>query len=356
MAVFPEVALWYHGERSEQGTHRKLAMTEKPERGKRPEENGSEKESDAIQWEELDFDELLGEEEPEKDKQKRKDTTAGGAIVPDAEGDTAMGDEVEDIEDLLDVREEEAEAAPKAEPEALPEELSVDDLLDVEEPSKAEDAAETVAETPREIDIDALLADDLVASGEGPAEAGKPGASDTEGRSDVEELLADDFLAEEVPEGGVPASEEAAEAEPDNGEETAEAAPAPAQEKRGKGLKKLGKKSGALSKKERVARKAKPEKKERRLGKTRDEAAPKEPKPSAAGAGAITFVCSECYEELLLSPKYGQDIVTCPECLHVGKRPDDDFLRTVRMHKSGERRSFSIVSEAPGSSRWSFSG
>ena len=59
--------------------------------------------------------------------------------------------------------------------------------------------------------------------------------------------------------------------------------------------------------------------------------------------GSIRFVCSECYEEFLLSSSFASETVTCPECLHVGKRPDDDFLRTVNIHKSGERKSFAAV-------------
>jgi hypothetical protein len=65
------------------------------------------------------------------------------------------------------------------------------------------------------------------------------------------------------------------------------------------------------------------------------------PRPVAAGArGSITFVCSECYEEFLIPSSYSQEMVSCPECLHVGKRPDDEFLRTVHLHKAGEKRSF----------------
>jgi hypothetical protein len=32
-------------------------------------------------------------------------------------------------------------------------------------------------------------------------------------------------------------------------------------------------------------------------------------------------------------------MVSCPECLHVGKKPDAEFIRTIHVHKAGERRS-----------------
>jgi hypothetical protein len=53
--------------------------------------------------------------------------------------------------------------------------------------------------------------------------------------------------------------------------------------------------------------------------------------------GGLQFICSECYEEFILPSTYERETVTCPECMHVGKRPAEDFIRTVNMHKSGER-------------------
>jgi len=70
------------------------------------------------------------------------------------------------------------------------------------------------------------------------------------------------------------------------------------------------------------------------------------PAPKSGGAstrGSVAFVCSECYEEFLLPSNYSQEMVSCPDCLHVGKRPDSDFLRTVNLHKAGERKSFLIA-------------
>lgn len=50
----------------------------------------------------------------------------------------------------------------------------------------------------------------------------------------------------------------------------------------------------------------------------------------------IDFICSECYSELALSATWSEDLVTCPECFHVGKKPDDSFLRTVSTAKARE--------------------
>ena len=36
---------------------------------------------------------------------------------------------------------------------------------------------------------------------------------------------------------------------------------------------------------------------------------------------------------------YPHEMVSCPECLHVGKKPDADFIRTIHVHKAGEKRS-----------------
>jgi hypothetical protein len=70
------------------------------------------------------------------------------------------------------------------------------------------------------------------------------------------------------------------------------------------------------------------------------------PRPVAAGPakrGSIPFVCSECYEEFLLPNNYSKETVSCPECLHVGKRPDEDFVRTVTLHKAGEQRALATA-------------
>ncbi|MBI4583782.1 MAG: hypothetical protein HY717_07145 [Planctomycetes bacterium] len=66
--------------------------------------------------------------------------------------------------------------------------------------------------------------------------------------------------------------------------------------------------------------------------------------PRLAGGGAqISFICSECYEEFFLSASQMKETVTCPECLHVGKKPQEDFLKTVHLHKGGERKSLFLA-------------
>ncbi len=75
----------------------------------------------------------------------------------------------------------------------------------------------------------------------------------------------------------------------------------------------------------------------------REEASTRPAAFSGGIGGSIGFVCSECYEEFLLPASYSQETVCCPECLHVGKRPDADFLRTVNRHKAGERRALALA-------------
>ena len=67
------------------------------------------------------------------------------------------------------------------------------------------------------------------------------------------------------------------------------------------------------------------------------------PRASGGSASNINFICSECYEEFSLTRSEMDETLTCPECLHVGKRPEEDFLRTVRMHKAGEKRSLTMA-------------
>jgi len=41
---------------------------------------------------------------------------------------------------------------------------------------------------------------------------------------------------------------------------------------------------------------------------------------AVSSRGSVAFVCSECYEEFILPASYSKEMVTCPECQHVGKR------------------------------------
>ena len=73
-----------------------------------------------------------------------------------------------------------------------------------------------------------------------------------------------------------------------------------------------------------------------------------ERKSAAPRGSRVSFICSECYEEFNLNGTQMKETITCPECLHVGKRPDEDFLRTVNLHKGGERKSLAIAILAGG--------
>ncbi len=67
------------------------------------------------------------------------------------------------------------------------------------------------------------------------------------------------------------------------------------------------------------------------------------PRPQRAGGGRIHFICSECYEEFTLSASQMSETLTCPECLHVGKRPQENFLVTVNGTRGRERRILALA-------------
>jgi len=69
----------------------------------------------------------------------------------------------------------------------------------------------------------------------------------------------------------------------------------------------------------------------------------KKAKPGRLPRSGVPFICSECYEEFVLPSTYSRETVTCPECLHVGKKPAEDFLRTVTVHKAGEKSAFKLA-------------
>lgn len=95
-------------------------------------------------------------------------------------------------------------------------------------------------------------------------------------------------------------------------------------------FKKAGTKKPGSRKKSSVAKK-----------KTTKRAAPA-PRPVKRGA-SCKFVCSECYAEFILPANFSEETLSCPECLHIGKRPDEDFLRTVLIHKSQEKKSLAMT-------------
>ena len=67
-------------------------------------------------------------------------------------------------------------------------------------------------------------------------------------------------------------------------------------------------------------------------------AKPKARKAPARMGSQIHFICSECYEEFNLSAKNMKETLTCPECLHVGKKPQEDFLLKVKQTKGREKK------------------
>ncbi len=61
------------------------------------------------------------------------------------------------------------------------------------------------------------------------------------------------------------------------------------------------------------------------------------PRPSSGGQ-VVQLICSECDEPLKFDSGSADDTLTCPECLLVVKKPDEDFLSTVGMHLGGEKK------------------
>jgi hypothetical protein len=287
-------------------------MTTEPPEGKN---HGAEEEDGILEdkgLDDLDLEALLADDSP-----KEKEPAAAGAEEVGSGNvrreELGEADLLDDDIELLDEESAGSDAgkAPvqpgKVPSSALPEEISVEDLL-AEEMSPEEDSGLREMSAEEDSAITEISAEEDSAMKEAPP-------VDDEATS-------------------VLAAEEAEKKE----EAPAEEAP----EKAGKlGKKKLGKPLKKFTKKEKGKKEEKPARKEKEA----------EPEPVGAGTGgedvgrgrpgargSLTFVCSECYEEFLLPPNFSQEMVSCPECLHVGKRPDADFLRSVKMHKAGERK------------------
>jgi hypothetical protein len=62
--------------------------------------------------------------------------------------------------------------------------------------------------------------------------------------------------------------------------------------------------------------------------------------PTAAPpwTGPFTVICSECYEEFVVTPREGVESVTCPLCDHGSKAPTEEFLRKLGQRKRVERK------------------
>lgn len=61
------------------------------------------------------------------------------------------------------------------------------------------------------------------------------------------------------------------------------------------------------------------------------------PRPSSGGI-VLELGCSECDEPLKFNTADASETLTCPECLLVVRKPDEDFVQTVQMHKGGEKK------------------
>ena len=236
-----------------------------------------------INLDDDDLDDLLGE---------------GGA--ENTNDDSSEDDDLLSDEDLLEVDSEDEDSGGEISEEEL------DSLLaDADSPAEDDGGGEPAELSSDE--LDALLADD---EGED--------ATDVLGEDDQPPELPDvpDSLPEDI---GSEIEEELPELEDDDGSSKKKSFTTP---KKGK------KKSKGFASKEGSAKPKKP-------------VSPASAK--AAGGKRLDFICSECYSVLALSATYSEEIVTCPECFHVGKKPDDSFLRTVSTAKAGEGKKAMVL-------------
>ncbi len=225
-----------------------------------------------INLDDDDLDDLLGE---------------GG--TENTNDDSSEDDDLLSDEDLLEVDSEDEDSGGEISEEEL------DSLLDDADSPAEDDGGGEPAELSSD-ELDALLADDEAED-----------ATDVLGEDDQPPELPDvpDSLPEDI---GSEIEEELPELEDDAGSSKKKSFTAP-------------KKGKSFASKEGSAKPKKP-------------VSPASAK--AAGGKRLDFICSECYSVLALSATYSEEIVTCPECFHVGKKPDDSFLRTVSTAKAGE--------------------
>ena len=229
-----------------------------------------------INLDDDDLDDLLGEGDAEN-----------------TNDDSSEDDDLLSDDDLLEVDSEDEDSGGEISEEEL------DSLLSEADSPAEDDGGAEPAELSSD-ELDALLADDEAED-----------ATDVLGEDDQPPELPDvpDSLPEDI---GSEIEEELPELEDDADSSKKKSFTAP---KKGK------KKSAGFASKEGSAK-------------------PKKPvscaSAKAAGGKRLDFICSECYSVLALSATYSEEIVTCPECFHVGKKPDDSFLRTVSTAKAGE--------------------
>ncbi len=351
-------------------------MAKEPRSGKKPDDEQPKepvRSADDIlsdsSLEELDLESLLADEKAEpatgtEGKNVRGMDPGEDAILDDGEIDLLSDDAVS------------SGSAHAAGSSGSVEEVTTDDLLSMDGLEEDTKTLASEGATNGQTPSDEEPAGDVLEPASRITSPGRP--EEEAGEAKEIDLLSDDAILD-VPEAAVEPEEKGAvlaaggkSSRADDGEETA-VLPERSGGKKGdkqkarRASKKLGKvrsepEPGSLNAaaegeaaargeemaEEPAARGSKAGKKDRGKmpGKAGKEAAEKEKlRPAAAvtSRGSVAFVCSECYEEFLLPANYSQEMVSCPECLHVGKRPDEDFLRTVNRHKAGERKSLAMA-------------
>ena len=264
-----------------------------------------------------DLDDLLGDAGKEDSNSDSSD---------EADDDLLSSDDLLEEDDLLNADDLEPESSDSESDQDNSAEISEEELdsLLAEADAPAEEDSED--EAPPEIDLEEF--EDVL-------------SEDDSDDSDATDILGDDDSAAEYPE--VPDTlpqelvSELEEEASDDGDTDVDAEAlldeSEEEEKKTKGFKPKGK---ATKGKKAFAAKGK-------AGKGKNEpkkAAADLKKPVAAKSGGktIDIICSECYSVLSLSATWSEDLVTCPECFHVGKKPDDSFLRTVSTAKARESK------------------
>jgi hypothetical protein len=249
-----------------------------------------------IHLDDDDLDDLLGEGDAEN-----------------TNDDSSEDDDLLSDEDLLEVDSDDEDSGGEISEEEL-------DSLLADADSPAEDAGDAEPAELSSDELDALLADDETEDG-----------TDVLGEDDLPPELPDvpDSLPEDI---GSQIEEELPELKDDAGSDTdvdTEMA-----------LNESEEDDTGSSKKKSFTTPKKGKKKSAGFAAKEGSAKPKKsvsPVPAKASGGKrLDFICSECYSVLAISATYSEKIVTCPECFHVGKKPDDSFLRTVSTAKAGE--------------------
>ncbi|HVR75603.1 MAG TPA: hypothetical protein VMT52_14805 [Planctomycetota bacterium] len=341
-----------------------MAKNQKPR--KNPEDETPEKKDDIIDetgMSDLDLESLLAEDDLVADSENTARAAESGTgtddalerarefVIDDGEIDLLADDDIDEIsdieeisaEDLLGVEIQGDEAEPR-DAGLAPSEMSMESQAKEPSRSAADDEVLGGGDVLEE-EIDLLAVEEtetMAVEAQGPAST----ASDAE----FDLLDDDEATAPMAPSAGREATAFAAgigsgSSDPDAGS------------KKSKEEKKAGKKLGRLPRKPlKKGKDAQPGaipkgapslrgKKSEKSRKSAPAAEKDDARPAAAAGsrGSVAFVCSECYEEFLIPASYSHEIVSCPECLHVGKRSDEDFLRTVIRHKADERKSQALA-------------